>query len=203
MPSYKLTYFNGRGRAECSRLLFAAAGKAYEDCRVVREEWLKLKPTSKLGQLPELEVDGQKYGQSRAIMYYLAREFGFYPSSNLEQLAVDEVVFVLEDFFNAIVKAMFAKEEEKEAKMKEFKETQLDKHLAMLEKALEGNKAKGFFVGDKLSVADIATYDCVSGMKVRFPGCLDSYPLLNGLVDKVGANEGIKAWVAKRPETQM
>ena len=43
MPSYKLTYFNTRGRAEAIRLLFAAASVKYEDCRVSGEEFEKLK----------------------------------------------------------------------------------------------------------------------------------------------------------------
>jgi glutathione S-transferase len=34
MPSYKLYYFNAKGRAEVSRLLFVAAGVKYEDVRV-------------------------------------------------------------------------------------------------------------------------------------------------------------------------
>ena len=45
MPSYKLTYFNLRGRAELARLVFAAAGVEYEDKRINREEWAKLKPS--------------------------------------------------------------------------------------------------------------------------------------------------------------
>jgi glutathione S-transferase len=45
MPSYKLTYFNGRGRAEVSRLIFTVAGVAFTDDRV--ENW----PTGKEGKL--------------------------------------------------------------------------------------------------------------------------------------------------------
>lgn len=41
MPEYKLTYFNGRGRAELTRLVFAAAGEKYEDERV--NDWPKHK----------------------------------------------------------------------------------------------------------------------------------------------------------------
>ena len=44
MPSYKLYYFPGRGRAELSRFVFAQAGVQYEDERVQGEEWGKLKP---------------------------------------------------------------------------------------------------------------------------------------------------------------
>ena len=37
MSSYKLYYFNVRGRAEISRLIFNAAGVEFEDVRV--EDW--------------------------------------------------------------------------------------------------------------------------------------------------------------------
>ena len=48
MPSYKLTYFNGRGRAEVSRLIFTVAGAEFTDERVAN--W----PTGKEGKLFEL-----------------------------------------------------------------------------------------------------------------------------------------------------
>jgi len=44
--SYKLTYFNGRGRAELSRLIFAQAGVQYEDVRVEHSDWPQLKPSA-------------------------------------------------------------------------------------------------------------------------------------------------------------
>lgn len=43
MPTYKLTYFNGKGRAELARWIFAVQGQKYEDCRLEREQWLKIK----------------------------------------------------------------------------------------------------------------------------------------------------------------
>ena len=45
MPKYKLTYFNGRGRAELSRQIFALAGEEYEDYRLKEGEWPTLKPS--------------------------------------------------------------------------------------------------------------------------------------------------------------
>ena len=45
-PKYVLTYFNGRGRAETIRLLFAVAGVSYEDKRVEFPQWPELKPRS-------------------------------------------------------------------------------------------------------------------------------------------------------------
>ncbi|WAR26398.1 GST-like protein [Mya arenaria] len=65
MPSYKFTYFNGKGRAEVSRLLFAAAGKAFDDVRIDSAQWSDLKKVMPQGTLPVLEVGGKtKISQS-------------------------------------------------------------------------------------------------------------------------------------------
>ena len=44
MAKYTLVYFNGRGRAEVSRMLFALADVEFVDTRIEGEEWAKLKP---------------------------------------------------------------------------------------------------------------------------------------------------------------
>ena len=43
--SYKLSYFDFRGRGETSRLLFALKGQPYVDNRVQFEDWPGLKPS--------------------------------------------------------------------------------------------------------------------------------------------------------------
>ena len=45
MPTYKLQYFDGQGRAELARLLFSAAGVAFEDDRLGGETWQTVKPS--------------------------------------------------------------------------------------------------------------------------------------------------------------
>lgn len=42
-PSYKLIYFNARGRAEHIRYILAFAGVDYVDERVPKERWTELK----------------------------------------------------------------------------------------------------------------------------------------------------------------
>lgn len=40
---YRLIYFDGRGRAELIRLIFAVANKPYEDVRVHVKDWPDMK----------------------------------------------------------------------------------------------------------------------------------------------------------------
>jgi glutathione S-transferase len=42
-PSYKLIYFNARGKAEHIRFIFAYAGVNYEDERISQDKWPELK----------------------------------------------------------------------------------------------------------------------------------------------------------------
>jgi glutathione S-transferase len=42
-PSYKLIYFNARGKAELIRFIFAYAGVDYEDERISKDKWPELK----------------------------------------------------------------------------------------------------------------------------------------------------------------
>jgi prostaglandin-H2 D-isomerase / glutathione transferase len=84
MPHYKLNYFNGRGRAEITRLIFTAAGAEFTDNRIA--DWPATKGDAPLGQLPYLEIDGVKLPQSISIARYIAREFNLAGSNNLHQV---------------------------------------------------------------------------------------------------------------------
>ncbi len=73
MPAYKLIYFPVKGRAEMIRLTFAASGVKYEDCRVTKEEFQKLKD-SKSVKLNVCHIDLQ----SAAIeIYAILRNYYF------------------------------------------------------------------------------------------------------------------------------
>ena len=45
MTKIKLTYFDGRGRGELSRLILAYGGQPWEDDRISFEQWPGLKPS--------------------------------------------------------------------------------------------------------------------------------------------------------------
>lgn len=51
-----------------------------------------------MGQMPVLEVDGQRIHQSIAISRYLAKRFGLAGSNDWESLQIDSVVDTVNDF---------------------------------------------------------------------------------------------------------
>lgn len=203
MPSYKLTYFNGKGRGECARMLFAAAGVEFDDNRVEFADWPALKPNTPLGSLPVLNVDDKVVATSQAINRYLAREFKLY-GQNLEETAcIDMVCEVVLEIFTDMIGYSFEKDEKaKEEKGKKLYLETAPKLNAYLEKKLGSNT---FFVGSTLTLADIWFYVVMEMFMVpgKSDDALDKFPKLKALKDRVAANEKIAAYIKKRPETKF
>lgn len=204
MGKYKLVYFDGRGRGEVSRLLFAQAGVAYEDKRLTREEWAEHKKSTLFGQLPYMEVDGETICQSKAIERLLAKRFGLAGKTDIEQAKVDMIMDCMDDM-NKPMPAIFREQDEKKKAelKKKFEEEELPDGLQKIEKLLKMNKGgDGYFVGDEVTLADI----CVAQL-LTFPGMMginikyENYPKLKALKDRVEALPKIAQWIANRPET--
>ena len=113
MSTYKLTYFNGRGLGEASRLIFAAAGQKYEDVRVERDQWPTKKAEMPLGQIPVLEFDGVKLPQSTSIARFLAKQFQLAGKDNFDQAKVDAVVDTITDLVVKFIPIFMEKDEAK------------------------------------------------------------------------------------------
>ncbi|XP_067685412.1 uncharacterized protein [Haliotis asinina] len=199
MPTYKLKYFDSKGRAEVCRLLFAMAGQKYEDVRYSQDEWLAEKNNTPFGQLPVLEVDGQQYAQSFGIIAYLAREFGLHGKDNLEQLKVDQVMGIIQDIYTHMLKHFMEKDKARQAEiLKENNTVHYPKFLGFFESILKKN-GTGFFVGDRITLADIAVFDTLDG-KID-ASVVDSFPLVKENGKKVRTSEKIAQWLDKRPKT--
>lgn len=204
MSQYKLTYFNGRGRAELARLLFAVAGVQYEDIRIEKDAWPQLKPTTPFGQLPVLEVDGITLAQSNAIARLLARRFNLAGKTELDVAHVDMVVDCLEDTLTPALGFFHEADEARKAELqKKYLESQLPGFLENLEKLLKQNHdGDGYFVGDELTWADLAFLSIVSILKMV--GAVDptsKYPKLDALHKRVEQHPKVAEWLAKRPQT--
>ena len=93
MVEYKLHYFDLRGLGELARLVFAAAGKKFEDVRIPMDKWPEWKPKAPFGQVPYLEViDGSNkltLSQSKAIARYLSRKYGLAGKTEQESALID------------------------------------------------------------------------------------------------------------------
>ncbi|CAH3143812.1 unnamed protein product, partial [Pocillopora meandrina] len=209
MSGYKLYYFDVRGRAEIVRLSFVAANMEYEDIRFTREEWVKEKECEPpLGQAPFLVTpDGKVLGQSQAIMKYVCRIGGLSPTDSFDEAIADMIVGGVEDFFQALIKAHMEKEEAKKTElMKEFFEETLANRLPRYENILKANnEGKGFFVGDKLTYADIIFFDLMNLLEKgepTAPKALEKFPLLAAHHKRVLDVPGIKKWVETRPKTE-
>ncbi|GAB6028477.1 hypothetical protein CHUAL_002636 [Chamberlinius hualienensis] len=204
-PKYRLVYFDGRGRAELARILFAQAGVEYEDARIPKDKWPALKPNTPFGQLPVLEVNGKQIAQSAALTRYLATEFGLVGSNTLEAAEADMIVGACVDLFNIFKPYMFETdaEKKKEIGLKLMNE-HLPNYMKHFERLLTANKGgKGYFVGDKLTWADIAVATAIHPLLERVPVALDDHPLLKEFYERIYGLPNIKAWIAKRPKTDF
>ena len=203
MSTYKLYYFNGRGRAEVSRLIFAAAGQKYEDIRYEREQWLAHKNEMPLGQMPVLEFEGKMLPQSIAIARFLAKQFQLAGKNNFEQAQVDAVVDTINDVLSKFIAANFEKDEAKKQElMKNFLSEELPKGFQNLENLGKLYGSGGpFFVGNQLTWADLLFHEVSHALLQADANCLDKFPWLKQNRAEVEKQPKIAEYLKNRPQT--
>lgn len=203
-PNYKLTYFPLRGRGEIVRLVFAAAGVPYEDHRIEMSDWPALKPKVPFGLLPILQFDGNILCQSKAIARYLAHKYKLAGKSDLDHARIDMIVDCLDDATKPFFYPAFVMNPDADAKAaiaKKYCDDQLPGFLTMIENLLKENRnGDGFFVGDKLTWADLAFLDfCgligVVGGDTQLP----SYAKLQAARERLEKLPKLAEYLAKRP----
>ncbi|XP_071494446.1 S-crystallin SL11-like [Diadema antillarum] len=205
MPSYRLVYFDARGRVEIARLLFALKGVEFDDVRYEFTAFAESEDKKKapLGQVPILEVEGQPIMlQSRAIQRYLAREFDFYGSNNQQSTFIDIVAETCDEFHEGTYRFLFYETDEtKKAELKKkFVEETTPRILSFLEKMLGSTD---YFVGDKPSLADVNVLNLVDVGKDHLgEEVFAKHPKLLELSKRVSAIPSVKAYLDKRPKCQ-
>ncbi|GLD93185.1 hypothetical protein PINS_up001777 [Pythium insidiosum] len=196
-PQIKLTYFNGTGRAELTRLLLVASGIQFEDERLQGPEFAALKPQLPLGQLPVVTVDGSVFPQSMAIARYAARLGGLYPTDALQTLKVESALESLIDAINAFIDIKFRTPDEaaKAEKTTKFVQTTLPAVFGYIEKQFAGK----FFLGDKMGIVDLSLFDFITNgitaASIQFD--VTKFPKIKGAIDAVKADAKIAAYLAK------
>jgi len=199
----QLTYFNGRGRAECARFLFKEGKVDFDDHRVDQKEWAALKDKQPFGQLPVLTVGGHTVAQSGAIERYAAKVAHLYGANELDAAKIDQVTEGVSDLLVKFRATYQEKDAENKKKMVEayFKD-EFPKWAGFLEALLKSNNGgAGYFVGNGATYADIHFYVYTYGVTEANGNAWKAFPLLEALRARVAARPNIAAWLAARPNT--
>jgi len=202
MPTYKLHYFNARGRAEPARLMFAYSGTPYEDIRMEHADFGAKKSNYPFGQIPALEVDGKMLAQSHAIMRYLARTFHLTGKDDWEAALCDMYVDGASDCMQNIVP--WFREQDPEKKKAIWTKLEDDHFKPFLTKydAFLTKNGTGFFVGNQLTWTDLVLSEIFGSWQENHAHLLQGHPKIVEFINKVRSIPKIKAWIEKRPKTQ-
>ena len=203
MPTYKLTYFDARGRGETIRFVFAQAGVEYEDNRITKEEWAQLKPSTPTGQLPILEVGGKTLYGSRPICRFLGDRFGLGGSNDLENAEIAGFIDFFDDFLKKVFAIFYEKDETKKAEVKKnIEENEIPKYMDLLEKIVN-SRSGNFIFGEKVTYADLRFFAISEFLLDMFPSCLEGRPGLSKVKESVENLPNIARWLKERPKTNM
>eukprot|EP00694_Reclinomonas_americana_P007666 EC798978.1.p1 GENE.EC798978.1~~EC798978.1.p1 ORF type:complete len:209 (+),score=89.51 EC798978.1:60-686(+) len=207
MGEYKLTYFPFPGRAELARLLFHIGGISFEDERIPFEEFGRRKAAGEVrfNALPELHVNGVKYTQSIPIARYVVKQVGLYPSDDLAQLRVDEL---LDAFHDLVYRMGPSFKEQDPEKKKAMREELAAKDIPTLLRGLEeilalNTTGSCYAVGENITVADLYIMQSIDAIK---SGNLDhipttiagSYSHLMTVHEKAHAHPKVREYYAAR-----
>lgn len=162
MSAYRLHYFPESGNSYKLALMLALCGQTFEPVwtdfggGVTRTaEWRRT--VNELGEIPVLEVDGERLTQTAPILLKLARQYGrFGGESEAEQFELLRWLFWDNHKLTgtmATYRYMRTFTPSPEPQVLAFLRRRLDDYLSILERHLERN---AFAVGDKPTVADLS-----------------------------------------------
>jgi len=158
-PKLVLYYWPFKGRAQAVRDAFYLGKIPFEDNTSQNFGVWKDQPEQlPLGQWPILDVDGVRYTESNAILTYAGRRSGLIPTDALEEMRVQEILNIVEDFFGAMGPTFRLKGQELLDARKAFCDGPAKKFIALLVKRLQQNAPSVFFVGNSLTIADLKVF---------------------------------------------
>jgi len=158
MTRFKLTYFQfDGGRGEPIRLALHIGGIDFEDVRLTFPEFREAQPSYRFHALPVLEIDGEPITQSNALLRYVGKPAGLYPTDDLQALYCDEAMDAVEDMNHAVGRTFGLKDDE----LKQARESLVKGRLATYIKGLDGLLARAggqYFAEGRLTVADLKVF---------------------------------------------
>lgn len=218
MSDITLTYFNGRGLAETSRMILAIAEQEYTDFRYplevlcwktynfVRDEFDKDKKDGKLSKslnkLPFLTVDNNVICQSKSIERYLAKRFNMMGVNEIEDAQIDSICEWIRDFKQDYQKIRQLPETDNERidGMETWFTQDLPNKLEQLELLISSINMSD----NNITLADISIYCFICEFFDNKSGAINATnntPNIKKLIDKVSNLQTVKDWLEKRPNT--
>jgi glutathione S-transferase len=204
MPSYRLHYFPESGNSYKLALMLTLCGQRFEPVwtdfggGITRTpEWRR--DVNEMGEIPVLEVDGERLTQTAPILLKLAKQFGrFGGETEREQFELLRWLFWDNHKLTGYMATYrFARTSPDEHVLKHFRK-RLDDFLSILEAHMQNN---AFAIGARPTVADISMmaylhypadetgYDWAAshpaihawlGRMAQLPGWQSAYDLLPG-----------------------
>jgi glutathione S-transferase len=204
MPkSLKLIYFDFHGgRGETTRLALSIGGVPFIDERVKGADWPALKPSTPFGQLPLLEVDGQRISQSIAINRYVGQLTGLYPEDPWQAAQCDEVCCAVEALNDALGPSFSLKGDEQKRERERLLADPIPRHLKGLESLLAQHGGE-WFAADRFTIADLKVIEIAgllsSGRLDHVPANIveDTAPALVAHRTRVLGHPGVRAYYAR------
>ena len=217
-PAITLRYFGRRGDAEPIRLTLAALRLPWEEVRYERcrdacppgiVDWEQAKAAGIMsGTLPfGQEVPALRYDpsgdesavelvQTLAILRFLSVPRGLYGSSRAEEAAIDMVLGGVADmrghYTSLVYDQRVASDPSVLPDYLDNLRTWLGYLEAQLSRAADGGR---FFVGGRLSVADLVVFDILD-LNLRLqPHCLAPFSLLAHFQLRIGRQPGVREYL--------
>jgi glutathione S-transferase len=203
--TYRLTYWNKRGRGEQVRLLLQELGQPYEDVHIDRQKLVELKKQGAkrlyFGSVPMLEDGDFRLCQAPVILSYLARKHGVMPEAPQGAAKADALVLGAEDLRIQYFE-LFGADSAK--KQRTFVEGPLrTRWLPSFEGHLELNDNDRCFVGSSPTHADVAVWDIFDSLITRVSGVtLADHPRLMAFQNAFAERPRIASYLSSERRAQ-
>ncbi|KAF9429274.1 hypothetical protein BGZ76_001554 [Entomortierella beljakovae] len=160
--TFEITYFGILGLAAVITHTLAIAGATFK--QIETKNWAEEKATRPFKQLPilkETTSDGKVFelAESEAIERYIGQKFGLTGDDLYEQTMINvflnSTTSVLSNYYSRILNSKGDIKDEEKAK---YISTTLPQWIETHERHLKASGSTGYYLGDKLSLADIKSF---------------------------------------------
>ncbi|KAF9953179.1 hypothetical protein BGZ72_005630 [Mortierella alpina] len=158
---YQLYYFKVNVYGTTPRALLAYADAKWSN--IYPGDWSHDKPLTKFGSLPmlyEISADGKvviEHAEAMAIDLHLARKFNLLGDSSFEEAQILGFYSNTRALTQSHQEAFLCNSQDRAQKLENFIETQLKQWIRTHEKALVQNGSNGFYVSNRVTLAEIRT----------------------------------------------